>query len=158
MSLWPSQRVWKLLLPAFSDRPKSIGAMRLETALAYDAFLFSAVAGARSAVEDSHFLPSRDKNGIRITRVTTFSTTQTTLRKPLPDLKPEIKLGGDVAATSGITLKNSLKKWMVFSSCLFPPRSWRAIQSQGKFPKQGTDSQDHRPGKKLVTKIEGSCV
>lgn len=125
-------------------------------------FLFSAVAGARSAVEDSHFLPSRDKNGIRITRVTTYSRTQTTLRKP-PDLKPEIKLGGDVAAISGITLSKITQKMMVKIENLawmvqVPPRSWRAIQSQGKFPKQGTDSQDHQPGQKLVTKIEGSCV
>ena len=40
--------------------------------------------------------------------------------------------------------------WMV----QVPPRSWRAIQSQGKFPKQVADSQDHQPGQKLGKKLE----
>ena len=135
MSLWPSQRVWKLLLPAFSDRPKSIRVMRLETALAYDAF-FSAVAGARSAVEDSHFLPSRDKNGIRITRVTTLQHDSNDSPKPLPpDLKPEIKLGGDVAAISGITLSKITQKMMFFSSCLDGSSSPKKLASHSK-PRQ----------------------
>ena len=72
-------------------------------------------------------------------------------------------LVADVAAISGITLSKITQKMMLKIENLawmvqVPPRSWRAIQSQGKFPKQGTDSQDHQPGQKLVTKIEGSCV